>query len=202
MQTNPLQMPEIYLISLADIQKYQPVGDLPQGRIDPYILKAMELDLKPVLNESLYYDFITKYTTAGAMYTPYQNLLNGTTYTYSGQTIQYPGIKAMLSAYTMARFLPNQQIQITRHSIVTKINDQSQPTPTTSITYLVNNLKAEAMSYQNQLEQYLLQNQSTYPLYGTFPSAVQSRTGTKFINSARGGGEGRFRGWWNGNYYD
>src|ERR1043166_4766815 len=102
-------MPEVYLISQDDIQKYHTIGEIPKGRIDPLIIRAQELDLKPVLNESLYYDFMTKYNSSGdPMYSYYQNLLNGTTYTYSGQTIQFPGIKPMLCAYMMARFLPMQ----------------------------------------------------------------------------------------------
>lgn len=196
-------MPEIYLISQADIQKYHVVGEIPQGRIDPFIIASQELDLKPVLNDSLYYDFITKYNTStDPQYTNYQNLLNGTTYTYSGQTIQFSGIKPMLVAYVMSRFMPMQQIQVTRHGIVTKTTDQSQPTSASTITYIVNNLRAQAVAYQNQLEQFLLQNQTLYPLYGTFPSSVEQRTGVKIINSARYSQGGRFRGWWNGNYYD
>ncbi len=196
-------MPEIYLISQSDIQKYHPIGELPQGRIDPFIISAQELDLKPVINESLYYDFTTKYNTStDPMYTDYQNLLNGTTYIYSGQTIQYPGLKQMLAYYTLARFIPLNQVNITRYGIVQKKNEQSEPISTTQLTYIVNNLRAQAMSYQNQLEQFLLQNQTTYPLYGSFPSAVNQRTGVKIINSARNSQGGRYRGWWNGNWYD
>jgi hypothetical protein len=196
-------MPEVYLISQADIQKYHPIGEMPQGRIDPFIISAQELDLKPVLNESLYYDFITKYNiSTDPMYADYQKLLNGTTYTYSGQTIQYSGLVAMLVAFTMARFIPINQVNITRYGIVNKKNETSEPVSTTQLTYIVNNLRAQAISYQNQLEQFLLQNQNTYPLYGSFPSAVNQRTGIKIINSTRSSHGGRYRGWWNGNYYD
>jgi len=196
-------MIEVYLISKADIQKFHPITDLPDGRIDPFIISCQELDLKPVLNESLYYDFTTKYAnTDDPMYNAYQNLLNGCTYTYSGQTIQYPGIKPMLVYYTLSRFIPLQQVQITRHSIVIKKSDQSDPVSQSQITYIVNGLRAQAIGYQNQLEKFLLQNQTTYPLYGSYPSAVNQRTGVKIINSARYSQSGRYRGWWNGNYYE
>ena len=195
-------MPEIYIISQADIVQYHPMATIPQNRLDPFILKAQELDLKPVLNDSLYYDFLTKFKNSDdPMFAAYQNLLNGCTYQYSGQTINFPGLKPMLSAFTMARFLPANQANITAYGVVTKTNPQSEPMPSSSITYMVNNLRSEAVAYQNQVEQFLLQNQNTYPLYGSFPSSVQSRTGVKFNNSARGAGAGRYRGWWNGNYY-
>lgn len=195
-------MAEIYLITQADVVKFHPMAQIPQGRFDPYILKAQELDLKPVLNDSLYYDFLTKFNSeTDPMFEDYKTLLNGGTYTFSGQTVNFPGVKPMLCAYTMARFLPSNQINVTRYGVVGKLNPQSEPTPGASITYLVNNLKAEAMAYQNQLEQFLQQNQTTYPLYGSYPSSVKQRTGVKFGNSARGSQSGRYRGWWNGNYY-
>ncbi len=194
-------MAEVYTITQADIAKYHPIASIPQTRIDPYILKAQELDLKPILNDSLYYDFILKFKSTGdPMYTAYQNLLNGVSYSFSGQTIQYPGIIPMMCAFTMARFLQVNQVNVTSYGVTTKLNQQSEPTTLNQITYLVNNLRGEAVAYQNQLEQFLRQNQTTYPLYGTFPSAVQQRTGVKFSNSARYS-DGRYRGWWNGNYY-
>lgn len=195
-------MGEVYLISQDDIQKYHSISDIPQGRLNPFILTSQELDLKPVLNEALYHDFITKYNNSSdPMFNAYQNLLNGTNYTYSGVTIEYPGIIPMLVAFTMARFLPINQIQITRHSVVIKKNDQSDPVPSSTLTYIVNSLRSEATAYQNQLEKFLLQNQTSYPLYGQYPSTTQSRTGSKFINSARYI-DNRYRGWWNGNYYE
>ncbi len=193
-------MVEKYLISQDDVMKFQPMDTIPQGRFDPYILKAQELDLKPVLNEVLYYDFLTKFDVlADAMYDEYQSLLNGTTYTYAGQTIEFPGIKPMLCAFTLARFVPMNQINISRYGVVIKTTGQSEPAPATSLTYMANNLKADAIAYQNQVEKYLQQNPTTYPLYNVAPESVQSRSGVKFINSAsRSSG---YHGWWNGNYY-
>lgn len=192
-------MVEKYLISQDDVVKFQPMSDIPQGRFDPYIIKAQELDLKPILNDVLYYDFLTKFDSTGdAMYSAYQNLLNGTTYTYAGQTIEFPGIKPMLCSFVLARFIPMNQMNITRYGIVNKTTGQSEPTPASSLTYMANNLKADAMAYQNQLEQFLQQNPTTYPLYNVAPNSVQGRTGVRLINSA---GRRSGFGWWNGNFY-
>lgn len=195
-------MVEKYLISQDDVMKFQPMSSIPQGRFDPYILKAQELDLKPALNEPLYYDFLQKFDSTGdAMYTPYQNLLNGTTYTYAGQTIEYPGIKPMLCSFVLARFVPMNQLNIERYGITIKANPQSEPAPQASLTYMANNLRADAMAYQKQLELFLQMNPNVYPLYNTAPTSIRSRTGVKLINSAGGGRRGGFRGWWNGNFY-
>jgi len=197
-------MAEIYLISQAEIALHHPMAAGPQSRLDPYILKAQELDLKPVLNDALYYDFLTKFNSSSdPMYALYQSLLNGTTYTFSGQTVSFPGVKPMLIAFVMSRFVPANQINISRYGVTQKTTPQSEPVSASAITYLVNNLRGEAMAYQNQVELYLLQNQTSYPLYGSFPSSVKQRTGVKFTNSARSNQDRYqgFRGWWNGNYY-
>jgi len=193
-------MVEKYLISLDDLVKFYPMSDIPQSRLDPYIIKAQELDLKPILNDVLYYDFISKFDDTGdAMYSEYQDLLNGTTYTYSGQTIEYPGLKPMLCSFVMARFLPMQQTNINRYSITVKTNQVSEPVQASQLTYMANNMRADALAYQLQVEQYLQQNPSTYPLYQVAPQNVQGRTGVRFMNSA-GSKRGTF-GWWNGNFY-
>ncbi len=197
-------MAEIYLITQADIVLHHPMSTgIVQARFDPYILKAQELDLKPVLNDALYYDFLTKFSNTGdPMYALYHTLLNGGAFALNGVTINYPGIKPMLCAFVMARFLPANQNNVTRYGVTQKTTPQSEPVSASSITYLVNNLRAEAMAYQNQVEQYLLQKQTDYPLYGRYPSSVKQRTGVRFTNSARGTQDSPgFHGWWNGNYY-
>lgn len=194
-------MVEKYLISQDDVMKFQAMSDIPQGRFDPFIIKAQELDLKPILNYALYYDFISKFDSIlDTMYPAYQNLLNGTTYTYAGQTIEYPGIKPMLCSFVLARFVPMNQINISRYGIVIKNSGQSDPAPAASLAYLANNFRADGVAYQNQLELFLRQNPTTYPLYNVAPSSVQTRTGFNLRNSAKV--KRGYFGWWNGNFYN
>lgn len=193
-------MVEKFLITQADLLTFMPMSDLPDGRIDPFILKSQDLDLKTVLNDALYYDFLTKFDNSGdTMYAAYQNLLNGTTYTYAGQTIEYRGIKPMLASYVLARFIPMNQINISRYGIVSKVNAQSEPIDQTRITYIVNNLRSDAIAYQNQLVQFLTQNNTTYPLYNVYPDSNKNNTGMNFFSSSSR--TSRPFGWWNGNYY-
>lgn len=194
-------MVEKFLISKDDVAGRYPMAEIPQGRFDMFVLQAQDLDLKPVLNPALYYDFITKYDSTGdAMYASYQTLLNGGTYTYGGQTIEYVGIKPMLCAFTMARFLPQQQVNVTRYSVVNKLNgDRSEPIDQARITYLVNNMKADGAKYQNDIVQFLSNNTTTYPLYNTAVSDPKSQGGLNFFSSST-----RNRkpfGWFEGVYY-
>ena len=176
------------------------MADIPQGRFDMHILKAQDLDLKPVLNPALYYDFLTKFDSTGdPMYAAYQTLLNGGTYSYGGQTIEYVGIKPMLCAYTFVRFLPMNPINVTRYGVVNKVDPRSTPVPSDEIKYIVNNIKSDAAKYQNDVVQFLSNNTTTYPLYNTAVSDVKSTVGLNFFSSSNR--NRRPFGWYDGVYY-
>ena len=157
-----------YLITATDIKTYRPTAVLDDVRVQPFILVAQRLDLRPVLNDALYYDFLTKFDEEeDDMYAAYQNLLVGDDYTYNAQTIQFDGVKAMLSCFALARFVAANPVNITRMGITVKQSDQSTPADASLIRMTVNELRSAGMEYQNQLVQYLETMASTYPLYNT-----------------------------------
>lgn len=159
-------MAKTLTIKLSDIKQYRPTAELDGARWEPFCLEAHDQDLRPILGDGLYYDFMTKYLTTGdAMYSAYQNLLNGTTYTYNGQTIYYDGLKPMMVYFTLARFVQNNPVHITRYGIVQKTNAQSTPADPVMLRQVVNELRSNAVNYKSQVDLYLNQNQTTYPLY-------------------------------------
>ncbi len=188
------------IISLAEIALYMPIAEIEQTRIDPYIVQAQELDLRPVLNDALYYDFMQKYNTTGdPMHSAYQNLLNGTTWSMNGVTVQFGGIKPMLAHYALARFIPMNGLNITRYGNHRKLNDKSEAVEQTSITYVVNNIRSTAIAYQQELTCYLQNNPTTYPLYARLPDKSVNKTGMSFFSSS--GNRNRPFGWYDGVYY-
>jgi hypothetical protein len=188
------------IISLQDLLEVMPIAEIPQERIDQYICEAQELDLRPVLNDALYYDFMLKYNTVGdPMYTAYQNLLNGTTWLTNGVTVQFCGVKPMLARYALARFIPMNGVNVTRYGNHRKLNDKSEAIEQTSITYVVNNMRSAAIAYQNQVTYYLQMNPSTYPLYARLPDKSVNKTGMSFFSSR--GPNSRPFGWYDGVFY-
>jgi len=158
-------MPSL-LITIDDIKQFRAVS-LDQKRAEPYILEAMENDLRPVLNDALYRDFTQKvFSGLDPDYAKYQNLLNGTTYTVNGNTLNYPGVKAMLVYYSLSRIVLNNQINVTSYGVVQKTLDQSQPVEAGMLKMMVTELRSIAISYQNRVADFLENNKSTYPLYG------------------------------------
>lgn len=172
---------EKYLITKTDILTYRPTAALDDTRIKPFILEAQRLDLRPVLNDALYYDFVLKFdSTLDPMYASYQKLLVGDQYTYQALTIDYDGIKPMLCFFALARFVASNPFNITRMGVVVKSSDQSDPVDTTQLRTLVNDLRSVAIGYQNEVIKYLENNTSTFALYNTGGASNQAATRTSF----------------------
>jgi len=153
------------IITLQDIKDIRPLAEL-GDRWEQYASESQDQDLRPILGDGLYYDFMTKwFSTGDAMYTNYQNLLNGTTYTYSGQPIYFDGLKPMMAYFTLARLVMNNPVNITRFGVVTKVVTQSQAVDPIVLRTVVSELKSAAMTYKNQTDLFLNQHSSTYTLY-------------------------------------
>lgn len=148
------------LITLQNIKEVRPTAELDNVRWQPFATEAQDQDLKPILGEGLYYQLMATPTA-----TAYAELLNGKTYTYNGQTIYFEGIKTMIVYFFLARFIQNNAVNITRFGVVTKTLNQSQPVDAQVIRQVVNEMKSNAQTYKNDVERFLLQNQTTYPLY-------------------------------------
>ncbi len=154
------------LITLEDLKEIRPLAELDGARWEQYCQEAQDQELRPILGDGLFYDLMTKFSNTGdAMYSAYRNLINGTSYTLDGQTIYFDGLKPMLGYFTLARFIQNNPVNITRFGVVTKVVAQSQNVDAQVLRQVVNELRSNAVTYVNQVTTFLEQNQTTYPLY-------------------------------------
>lgn len=163
------------LINITDIINVRPTAkEIDQSRIEPFIQEAQRHDLRNIFGEAFYFDFISKFDVTGdPMYANYQTLLNGGTWSYNGQSRQYFGLRDMLSYFTLARFVKNNPMNITRYGVVQKTNPNSEPVSQASLNDLITELKSVAISYQGQVIEYLTNNATTYRLY-TYSKPVQT----------------------------
>ena len=170
------------LITKEDIKKYRPIADIDYPRLDIYIEEAQQFDLKPMLGDALYYDFINNYTdTDYAKYADYQKLLNGVNYTYSGNTIQFAGVKPLVVYYMLSRFVVQNPVHFTRFGVVQKTQPNSTPISTEQIRLQASELKGIGANYQAELRKYLIQEGSNYPLYDNNNKQAE-RTGFNFFS--------------------
>lgn len=178
------------IITIDNIVKYKPLSANTNVRtkVDFCIDEAQEFDLKPILGEQLYLDFIEKMPNGWADKTAYKTLFEGGTYTYSGKSYSFGGIERVLVYYAYARIVPNLEENVTATGVVIKTNEFSQPSGEKVIQRKVGQAISGAEVFKKQLEEYLYRNQSTFPLW--VGNAVEPRTGS-FRISAVGGNKKR-----------
>lgn len=171
------------IIDINDIKAYRAIADVPQVRLDQSIFEAQQQDLRPLMNDALYTDFMTRYDVpADPMYSLYQSLLGGQIFLYGGRMIEYPGLIPIVVYYALARFIQSNSINITSFGIVTKKVDQSDPVDPKLIAAEAASLRSQAISYGELLKKFLYINIANYPLYGFKYSASQvNQSGSPFF---------------------
>ena len=151
------------LITTADFADYKDISSNidSAARVDPYILNAERLDLKPLLGERFFADLIANpNTTANAL------LLDGGDYTYNSNDYNFAGLKAVLVYYSYARFLENQNVNVTRFGVVHKNNpDVSERVDDKTLMRHVSNAREIAKSYFAEVDLFIIRNSTDYPLY-------------------------------------
>jgi hypothetical protein len=153
--------------ALADKADFSSIGILPDGlpeqRIDIFIRKAQELDLRPRVGAAFYTKIMTEYQATTAEYV---ELVEGGTYVdANGDTIDYQGLQKALMAWAYARFIGDQQANVTSHGLVRKLSPHSEPLPAADIAHMQQRFESEALNYWKQTEDYLNENAADFPLW-------------------------------------
>jgi hypothetical protein len=152
--------------------------------MDTWIREAQRFDIRPILGDAFYQDFVTKFNNTGASeYSAYQDLLNGVTYTYNSQTIKFEGVKPCLVYYAYARMIKNQQVNVAPHSVVQKLTPQSQPVSASMIKLQVDDALSAAVVYQNEIIQFLDTKSTDYPLWTERGSEIVRKTSFNFFRA-------------------
>jgi hypothetical protein len=152
------------LITFSDFEPYRELtGNLDvTERLTPYITQAQNFDLKPLMGNQFYVDVVNNPASTENVL-----LLDGGDYVYNNNTYTFTGLKAVIVMFAYARFLQNQNINVTRFGIVFKNNnDVSERVDTKTLQFAVTNAKDQAISYWNECIEFLCNNSTDYPLWG------------------------------------
>lgn len=151
------------LITQADFPPYREItANLEYTeRLNPYIAQAQQFDIKALLGEKFYANLIANpATTANA------KLLNGGSYAVDNYTYEFTGLKAVLVMYSYARFLQNQNVNVTRFGVVFKNNnDVSDRVDEKTMQRIMTNAREQAQAYWQECELFICRNSTDYPLY-------------------------------------
>lgn len=195
------------LISKDNIAEFRPIAkELDSDRLNPFIQESQNHDLRRLLGNSFYMDFMSKFDSIGDPKQPvYAELLNGKTYTIAGITIEYQGLIGFLSYTSLARYYSGGDIHATRFGLVKKKNSDgaSEPISREDKAAEITALKSIANSYKEDIVKFLLDQNSltanaSYPLFAFSKGDGREVGGVKFFdtdaNSLYGSGNARSNG--------
>ena len=170
-------MPNIILTS--DVRTFlQLAVNVKSDEFDKYIKRSQALDLKPILGEKFYFDFINNFETN----VDYQKLFEGGSYApdSDGFEVEFNGVKEILSYYTYVRFLKGNNEQTTRTGYVEKNTQQSTLTNNPSVFKKSANLLSDANQMKSTLIKYVECNLDLFPLYQTKNTTDNTSKGIVF----------------------
>ena len=179
------------LITFSDFEPYRELtGNLDvTERLNPYITQAQNFDLKQLMGNQFYTDLVNNSSDQN-----YQDLLNGGDYVYNNLTYSFTGLKAVIVMFAYARFLANQNINVTRFGVVFKNNnDVSERVDTKTLQAAISNAKEQAIAYWNECEEFLCNNSTDYPLWGDDPVVTGRKKGGVVITGVGGNANNRLK---------
>ena len=159
------------LIDQLTFQRYEDISaNIKPERLKVFITKAQDLDLKPFLGPSLYYDFIKHFNEDGTIKDDapqhYKDLLNGSEYLDKrGHIVLYEGLLPTLLYFAFARFVEADYIRYTSTGPVQKQTDASSRLSPAEITRLVQQQRSVANAHANEIEKFLFDHRADFPLW-------------------------------------
>lgn len=161
----------IYLINQTTFQQFEDIAiNIKPERLKVFIKKAQELDLKPFLGHSLYYDILSHFNDDGTLKDDapqaYKDLINGTEYLDQyGHIVLYEGLAPTMVYFTFARFIENDAVHYTATGPVIKRHENGDPLSSPEIVKLVQQQRSVANAYANDVEKFLWDNKEDFPLW-------------------------------------
>ena len=175
-------MAKITILKLADIQEYSDISDnFDTDRLAKFATRVQETQLRELLGDALYYLLYNDLNSLGVPQNePYLKLVNGTNYTYDGDTVQYFGLKPYLTFHWLAintREGDNFATDYGNAMFSNNPQDNLIKTTTAKLDKLVSSYVKEATSYRNNIVQYLNDNDTDFP---TWDGRIENNPKTRF----------------------
>jgi len=175
------------LITKADIiaAKTHVSTNIDQQSFDTAILDAQRLDFRPIIGGAFYLDILNN-AFVSPVPTAYDNLLNGTDYTdTNGDTIRYFGVKIMLVNFAFARLMENMNNFYTRAGAKYKLSNSSEVIKTQDLQSWINTARSQAIAYQEDMLNYLCENEDTYTIWKNSKDEKIPRKGSVLLRTSK-----------------
>lgn len=143
---------ESTIVTVNDLKNFTSIGEnIDPDLLFPHLLIAQQLYLQPVLGDALYNDIVSRFDN--------EQLTGDTQSLYELYIIPALAYSAWYSAAPFIAY-KTQRTGISTHS-----SDVLTPVTTDELSIYVDRVNNLKLYYLNRLEQYLIDNASTFPLY-------------------------------------
>ena len=156
-------MAESSLITITDVQSYRKIDSkLNIDRFNAFLMDIQRTNLRGLFGDALYYAFMADERASGV----YKELLDGKTYTYNSETIEYYGLKPVLAYWWLAMVAREGDLFQSSYGAVQFNNNPQQSFETArekeriAVGYM-----ETAQKYANDVIKFLNTNSSNYPLW-------------------------------------
>lgn len=156
-------MAETALINITDIQTIRRIDPkIAADKVAVFCNDIQRKNLRGLLGDALYYAFMADSRAAGI----YKELLDGKSYEYDGNTIQYYGLKPALIYWWLALATREGELFLSDHGAVQFVdNPQQNFESAKSKEQIAVSYMETAQGYANDVIKYLNTNAATYPLW-------------------------------------
>lgn len=170
------------ILKSSDVEQYADISDnYEESRFNVFALRAQETQLRELLGDALYYALINDLDVSGVPQSaPYTTLVNGESYTYDNETVEYFGLKPFLAFHWLA--INNREGDIRQADYG---NIMYSDNPQDNMTKMSKSQKDEvnasymssSVSYRNNIVQYLNEKDDDYP---TWEGRCENKPNTSF----------------------
>ena len=162
------------LLALTDFQDIKEMSvNINDARILPYVREAQRIDIVKFLGRALYFDWMEDQTGGTWVADNYQELFDGASYSDGSNTVQCHGLKLTLLYYSYARFIKDQDINITSYgNRILSDSDLSEREQMAQIRTHERKAISKAIYYQDECRAFISANSGDFPL-------MSSADGTK-----------------------
>lgn len=181
------------LITIDDIREFKQLSSNTDvnSKVKFQIREAQEFDLRGLLGDDFYHDFVSKFDAQFQGADAYKTLFDGGTYEYNDKTYSFAGVRAVLVYYAYSRIIQEIDINVGPHGMRIKTDEFSDRASEKEISRKVGQAISGAQVYAQQLVDYLNRKSIDFTLWKGTNQNI--KTGS-FKISAIGGNKKRIGG--------
>lgn len=170
-------------LAKADLTDFRDISaNIADEKINIFIREAQSIEARGFLGNSLWYLMQNDWNGTDFDDDRFNDLWFGADYTNKdGETIRFNGYISAVSYFTYARFLKQQQVNVSRFGVESVQNEISEDISNAQVRSKEKDALQVAFNYQNDTECFLLDKDTIYPEYNNARNTTPRKTSLSFF---------------------